>query len=91
MLASLDAYSPAHDIHEDLHTSKDRILDRCFTGALPKKAEEEEKLPWPSSQRYADVYAEVEDFEGFIYGVKRRLFFSTLRSVYQFGKQAWAK
>ncbi len=74
------------------------ILDRCFT-EKPKEGlniKEESKKPWESSGgstiKLQDcVYAEVADFEQFLNGIKRRMFFETLKSIYRFHKHAWAK
>ena len=101
MLESLDpVYRADQDKHELLCSSKQAILEKCFTQqpADTKDAQTEEKKeqaskPWEKGRQngHLSIYDEVEDQEAFHAGIKRRMFFQTLRSIYGFQKQAWAK
>ena len=43
--------------------------------------------------KYKSIYHQVnpEEFDEFLNGIKRRMFFSTLKMIYSFHSKAWAK
>lgn len=73
-------------MHAELCTSVKISLERCFSG--PPK-ETEDKRPWVSG--FPSIYDCVEDEEAFLSGMKRRLFFQTLKIIFEFHKHPWAK
>ena len=94
MLESLDSsYDVNQDIYEELCLSKELMIQKCFTAQI-SQADEESKKPWESSKKLADsIYHEVKEshLDSFLAGIKRRLFFDTLKSIYTFNKHPWAK
>ncbi len=50
-------------------------------------------MPWERSQKHRSIYEQVkpEEFDQFLNGLKRRLFFSSLKMIYTFHSKAWAK
>ena len=95
MLESLNpAYDVKQDTYEQLCISKELMLEKCFTNKMVQQPDEETKKPWETSKKLPDsIYHEVEEahFEDLLAGIKRRLFFDTLKSIYTFNKHPWAK
>jgi len=76
MLETLEPiYHPAHDAHEELCSSSKLLLERCFAESASRDS----------------IYFGVEDEEALLSGVKRRLFFQTVKTIFDLHRHPWAK
>jgi hypothetical protein len=94
LLKDLDAYTPKQDTFKELCTSIQKVLD-LFT-EIPTNTESDtpKDLPFKVTKCiYEEVFekSDEEDLMHFKNGIKRRLFFDTLKIVFDFNRHVWAK